>query len=225
MKEEHKSYNDRSLLKIKEHSMFCPHCGTSQSEELKFCKSCGVNLNAVRQAVTMGKTSEQFDWSKTWVTEMFLSQDERKIRKLEYERQQGITAEDKRHTEIKAGVITSFVGIGLMIFLYVFMNGIVSGGNISQSSQEIISRIWVAGVIPFFVGLGLLINGIVVSKKLIEISKRELQAKEKLMAGESIAKSKEVPSLSSANSYEPVSPKPSVTEHTTRQLGNSGQTQ
>jgi hypothetical protein len=208
---------------IKEQSMFCPHCGISQSEELKFCKSCGVNLSAVRQAATLGKTAEQFDWSKTWVTEMFLSQDERKIRKREYERQQGVTAEDKRHNEIKAGVITSFVGIGLMIFLYVFMNGIVSGEDIPQSSKEIISRIWVAGVIPFFVGLGLLINGIVVSKRLIEISRREFQAKETPRTVESIAKSKEALPLSSAGSYEPVSTKPSVTEHTTRQLENPGQ--
>jgi len=23
--------------------MFCPQCGTSQGDELKFCKSCGAN--------------------------------------------------------------------------------------------------------------------------------------------------------------------------------------
>ena len=45
--------------------MFCPRCGATQNEELKFCKSCGVNLNAVRQLVEPG--AKKFDWSETWV--------------------------------------------------------------------------------------------------------------------------------------------------------------
>ena len=39
--------------------MFCPQCGTNQSDELKFCKSCGANLSAVRQAVTTHETPEK----------------------------------------------------------------------------------------------------------------------------------------------------------------------
>ena len=34
--------------------MFCPQCGSTQNDELKFCKSCGVNLDAVRQALAYG---------------------------------------------------------------------------------------------------------------------------------------------------------------------------
>ena len=58
--------------------MFCPQCGSTQNDELKFCKSCGVNLDAVRQAAAMRDPSEKFDWSRTWVAEMFLSESERK---------------------------------------------------------------------------------------------------------------------------------------------------
>ncbi len=54
--------------------MFCPQCGASQDEELKFCKLCGANLYAVRQVVGTRETGEKFDWSKTWVAEMFLSE-------------------------------------------------------------------------------------------------------------------------------------------------------
>jgi hypothetical protein len=69
--------------------MFCPQCGTSQSDDLKFCKSCGANLFAVRQVVTTpgpvsqvgGKpareSDQKFDWSKTFVAEMMLSASER----------------------------------------------------------------------------------------------------------------------------------------------------
>jgi len=200
--------------------MFCPQCGLSQSEELKFCKSCGANLYAVRQAVATRNTGEKFNWNKTWVAEMFLSAEEQKRRKQEIEREIGITPEVKRYTEIKAGVITSCVGLALMIFLYIFMQGIVLGGNIGPNAGEIISRIWIAGIIPFFVGLALLINGLVVSKRLVELSRREMQGKETPKALDSAASSIEDSSLSSAD-WESDSPRPSVTENTTRQLKNS----
>src|SRR5713226_7510372 len=109
--------------------MFCPQCGTSQSDELKFCKSCGANLFAVRQAVATRETGEKFDWSKTWVAEMMLTQEEREKRKEEIERQRGITPESRRHKEIKAGVITASVGVGLAVFLFVLMQGIILGGK------------------------------------------------------------------------------------------------
>ena len=31
--------------------MFCPRCGSSQSEELRFCKVCGADLSAAMQIV------------------------------------------------------------------------------------------------------------------------------------------------------------------------------
>ena len=140
--------------------MFCPQCGTNQSEELKFCKSCGANLFAVRQVVATRETGGKFDWSKSWLTEMFLSEGERERRKEELERQRGITPEVKRYKEIKAGVITASVGLSVAIFLAVFMEGIILGGNIPRVAVEIISRLWVVGVIPFSIGLGLIINGL-----------------------------------------------------------------
>ena len=69
--------------------MFCPQCGSTQAEDLKFCKVCGVNLYAVMQVVAAREPEEKFDWSKTWVQEMFLSAGEKKRRKEEIERQRG----------------------------------------------------------------------------------------------------------------------------------------
>ncbi|HST22075.1 MAG TPA: hypothetical protein VLR90_13205, partial [Blastocatellia bacterium] len=119
-------------------------------------------------------------------------------------------------------VITSCVGIGLMIFLYIFMQGIILGGKVPFDAAQILSRIWIAGVIPVFVGAGLLINGVFVSRKLIELKKRELQEKEttKRLAAAQHSKDELSPS---ADWYESDSPKPSVTEHTTRQLENFNQ--
>src|ERR1700753_424658 len=131
--------------------MFCPQCGTTQSDELRFCKSCGANLEAVRQAVVMRDAGEKFDWSRTWVAEMFMSHSERKRREEELERLRGITPEVKRYNEIKGGVITASVGLALMIFLAIFMEGIVAGGKVPADTAQILNRIWVAGIIPLFV--------------------------------------------------------------------------
>jgi hypothetical protein len=128
--------------------MFCPRCGSNQSEELKFCKACGANLFAVRQVVDSRETDEKFDWGKTWLAEMFMSSDEAEKRQLELERRLGITPEVKRYNEIKAGVITASVGIGVAIFLYFLMQGIILGGNISPGDAEILSRVWIAQSSP-----------------------------------------------------------------------------
>ena len=152
--------------------MFCPQCGVTQNDDVKFCKSCGANLSAVRQAVAIRDTEEKFDWSKTWVADMFLSAEEQKRRKQELERQRGITPEIRRYTEIKAGVITSCIGVAISIFLSILMRGIIASGNVDHATAEILSRIWVAGVFPFFVGIALLFNGVIVSRKLVEIENR-----------------------------------------------------
>ena len=91
----------------------------------------------MRQVVDTRETGEKFDWSKTWVAEMFQSAEEATRRKAELERQQGITPEVKRYNEIKAGVITASVGLALAIFLFVFMGGIILGGKVSTMLLEI----------------------------------------------------------------------------------------
>ena len=191
--------------------MFCPQCGTNQSDELKFCKSCGGNLFAVRQVVATRETGGKFDWSKTWVAEMMLSEGEREKRREELERQRGIApGESRSHKEIKAGVITTSVGIGLAIFLFVFMQGIIAGGNVDKDAAAILSRLWIVGVIPFFVGLGLLINGLFV--------KSSGQAPTK---PDTLASAAQPASLPRGDASE-FGPSPSsVTEHTTRQLRGS----
>jgi len=191
--------------------MFCPQCGTNQSDELKFCKSCGGNLFAVRQVVATRETGGKFDWSKTWVAEMMLSEGERERRREELERQRGIApGESRSHKEIKAGVITTSVGIGLAIFLFVFMQGIIAGGNVDRDAAAILSRLWIVGVIPFFVGLGLLINGLFV--------KSSGQSPTQPGALESGAQPLSLPPGDTPE----FAPSPSsVTEHTTRQLRDS----
>jgi hypothetical protein len=198
--------------------MFCPQCGSTQSEDLKFCKVCGVNLYAVMQVVAAREPDEKFDWSKTWVQEMFLSADEKKRRKAEIKRQLGITPEINRYNEIKAGVIVSSVGIALAIFLFVFMGGLIASSKVSQDAAEILSRLWVAGVIPLFVGLALITNGVIVSKKLVEAARRGSQMGQEGLEGDA-----NPPSLRSADTNEFLPSPFSVTEQTTKHLSGSSE--
>lgn len=198
--------------------MFCPQCGASQSEELKFCKACGVNLQAVRQAVLTGEPGEKFDWSKTWVADMFVSGQEAIRRKAEIERLQGLTPEYKRYTEIKGGVITASVGVALMIFLAVFMEGIVVGGKVSHAAAEILSRVWIAGVIPFLVGLGVIFNGTFLSKKQVEVADRERRAALDALGGLDDGRA-----LRPADTSEFIPADFSVVEGTTRHLSGAAQ--
>lgn len=145
--------------------MFCPQCGSTQSDELKFCKSCGANLQALRQIMATRETDDKFDWSKTWLAEMFMTGEDAVKKQAEIERLQGITPEVKRRREIKAGVITASVGIGLMILLFALMGGIVASGRVSDAAAAILTRLWVVGVLPLLVGGALVFNGMFVSKR------------------------------------------------------------
>ena len=200
--------------------MLCPRCGSNQSDELKFCKNCGANLEAVRQVLENPTAAQRFDWNDTWLAEMFRSAKATELRKRELERQMGITPAVKRYNEIKAGVITSSVGIGLMIFLYIFMQGVL--GSVKPEAAQIISRLWVAGVIPFFVGIALMINGLVVSKRLVEIQELEDAKRPATLGGETA----DPRSLRPADTNEFIPAGfGSVTEGTTRHLAGSEEKQ
>lgn len=195
--------------------LFCPQCGANQNDELKFCNLCGANLQAVRQAVASREADEKFDWSKTWVAEMLLSEGERKRREEELERLRGITPEVKRYHEIKAGVITGCVGLGVMIFLYFLFQGIISSGHVPPGDAEIVSRLWIAGVIPVCVGLGLVINGLLVSKGLARILRQERTSQPDAFEEQS-----EPRPLRAADTAEFIPSSFSVTEETTKHLGS-----
>ena len=191
--------------------MICPRCSSTQSDDVKFCKFCGANLQAVRDALESREPEKKFDWGDTWVAEMFRSADVAELRKREMERRMGITPTVKRYQEIKAGVITSCVGIGVAIFLFVFMQGVA--GHVDADDAEIVRRIWIAAVIPFFVGLALIFNGLFVSKRLADLQERETPRPSGLEGTVDDQRA-----LNAADAGEFIPPGFSVTEQTTRHL-------
>ncbi len=138
--------------------MFCPQCGTTQPDELNFCKSCGAHLQGVRTALEKPDAGGDFRWDRTWLAETLMTRDEK-------DRIRGMTPEMKRRREIKAGIITASTGVGLTIATFVIMEGIIASGSVTAAAIAILSRVWIAGLIPFLIGLALIFNGLVVSKK------------------------------------------------------------
>ena len=196
--------------------MFCPRCGSRESEELKFCKSCGANLYAVRQAIDHREAGETVAGGMPWFAEMALSGAESRRRKEELDHRRGITPEVTRYNEIKAGVITGSVGLALAVFLYVFMQGLILSGNVSPNTTEILSRLWIAGVIPLFVGIALIVNGAFISKRLAEIARQAAQTTPGIPE-----KDTNPLELRAADTTEFIHSGFSVTEETTKHLRNS----
>jgi len=195
--------------------MICPRCNSNQTDEIKFCTACGANLEAVREVLGRPEAAKKFEWNDTWVAEMFMSGKAAQRRKMEMERAMGITPEIKRYQEIKAGVIVSCIGIGLSIFLYWFMQGVA--GHVDEQEKQIILRIWIAGIIPIMVGLALIINGLVISKRMVEIQERLEKEARSLEEGTAPR------SLRPADTSQFIPTGVSVTEGTTRHLSNTGQ--
>ena len=191
--------------------MICPRCTSNQSDDIKFCTSCGANLQAVREALA-APDGKKIDWGNTWVAEMFMSGQAHELRKLEMERRLGITPEVKRYNEIKAGVIVSSVGVGVSVFLHFIMHAIAL-----QEPQDaaLLNSIWIAGLIPFMVGVALIINGTVVSKKIVQAIEREQQKNTSLEEGPAAR------GLRAPDTSEFVPTNFSVTDQTTRHLESS----
>src|SRR5262249_1773794 len=190
--------------------MYCPGCGIQTTEETKFCKNCGANLRGVRDA--MASRVDRFDWSKTWVADMFLTEEER-------DRRRGITeeerAEKKRNEDIKAGVITTLVGVSVTLFLFFFFEPIAR--KIGGDDAEIVRRLWLAGVIPLFVGIGLLFNALFFNKRSMKPREQQWQMHQAPTFYDNPAKTTNQLGISDGSSR----PDFSVAENTTSQLPES----
>lgn len=116
--------------------------------------------------MTSGGAEEKFDWNKTWVAEMLLSEEEQ-------EQRSPLTPEEKRLNEIKGGIITSFVGVGVMIFLYFLFHEVPIDN--SSDDDEILHNVWMAGIIPFLIGIAIIINGLFISRRLVKLKEQQAQ--------------------------------------------------
>jgi hypothetical protein len=147
--------------------MFCPGCSFKVSDHLKFCRQCGANLRGVREAMISNSTGEKSDWSKNWWADIAHAHAMKEFGI-------GLTPEEKQLKEIKGGVITSFVGIGVMIFLYFFLD-VVAKGQPNPGVVGIIRNLWLVGIIPFLIGISIIFNGLFISRRLVKLKEQQAQ--------------------------------------------------
>ena len=189
--------------------MFCPGCASQVGDDLKYCRQCGTNLRGVREAITSPPPDVTPDWG--WAA-YFKHAHEVK------ERMRG-TPEERRINEIKGGVISSLGSIGLMVFLYFFLDIVA---NYKSPDEGWIRSLWLFGIIPMLIGLGVLFNGLVVSRRLIKLKEQEMRSANQASfipagtpsADQSYLQAKTTDQLSLASS----SAEHSVTDETTRLL-------
>jgi len=153
--------------------MFCPGCGLRANDDLKFCRQCGANLRGVREGMTSRSAEEKFDWSQTWWAEMIYHPEELERRRGVTPEEKRLKEEKKRLNEIKGGVITSLVGIGVMVSFYFFFGAVAKTESVKDA--EIIRNLWLLGLIPFLVGVGLFINGFFISRRLVKLAGQQTQ--------------------------------------------------
>jgi hypothetical protein len=194
--------------------MFCPSCGTETNDQTKFCTKCGVNLRNIKEAMVDDKKQKGsfHDLHNTeahgshwhpgwpWWAAMALSESKK-------------SPEEKRIHEIKAGVITSCVGLSVTIFL-VFMMDAVSIG-LDPKVIAILEAVPIAGIIPFLIGLGIIFNGLFLSKRLVDLKREEEQANKQPLFS-AVPETAPVSRLS--ESYQTPVADFSVTESTTTKL-------
>jgi hypothetical protein len=156
--------------------MYCPSCGTESNNQTKYCTKCGVNLHRVKGVLGKGGAGVMVgnDWelSRPGRMDARLARIEELRSRRDEPRKK--TPEEKRLIEVKAGVILSSVGFGLMVFLNLLFNAIAS--TVDGPEANILRSLWAVGLVPFMIGLGIFLNGFFVSKRIVELKRRQDQS-------------------------------------------------
>ncbi|MBI4853869.1 MAG: zinc ribbon domain-containing protein [Acidobacteria bacterium] len=212
--------------------MYCPSCGTEERNTSQFCRACGMDMRPLRtalqkpDAITVSATSAREEIGRAIATKIQTLKSASDLKKVAEEVLPEVekfleSPAERRLRRLRAGVITSAVGLGattILLFSKVVIMPIAMFG-------------WSAGLLVFLIGLGVIINGLLFSTPKETIPDRTID-RHSLFANE---QQPNYP-LNNTNHFEPPSslftnnspsdisnaqylaPPPSVTEHTTRQL-------
>ncbi|RMG50049.1 MAG: zinc ribbon domain-containing protein, partial [Acidobacteria bacterium] len=103
--------------------MYCPNCGQASPDDRRFCKFCGTNLGLVSEALSRGRVSNTN-----------LSDATAQIIEQWFGEKPDPPPGKRQLNDIRSGVITTFVGIGLSAFLYFLMEAVASSSHIDPGA-------------------------------------------------------------------------------------------
>ena len=185
--------------------MFCPECGSEEREANQFCRKCGIDLRRVRVAVaepdsvTASAVSARDEIGRAIASKIREYQSPNDLAVVAEEVLPEIekfleSPEEKRLRRMRAGMITSGVGLGAAIGFAAAATAMGDAGILLLAG---------AGVVCVFIGMAIMLNGIYFS------GTRKKQMEKGMPASEPRADELEMPV---ANLFA------SVTENTTRHL-------
>jgi hypothetical protein len=198
--------------------MFCPNCGAEEKNKTQFCRVCGVELRLVRAALQQpDATSLTGITAREEITRAIAG----KIKELEDADDLSKVAEDilpqvekflespeeRRLRRMRAGVVTSAIGIGTSIFFLL--------AALVLKEDEILLMV-AAGITLFLIGLGIVINGKFFSR-VQGTPANEVRSEFRQMIAEQSINAGIQPRLDLPKSNDPVQIG-SVVEHTTKHL-------
>jgi hypothetical protein len=196
--------------------MYCPNCSSEDLQNSQYCRACGADLRAARQALEKPETvmasvmSAREEIGRAIATRIREVRDAGDLKVVEDVLPQVEkffeTAEERRLRRIRAGVVTAMCGLGAALFFMI----------LSEREQDLAFMV-MAGVATFLIGLGIVLNGLLFTVPKERASKRSLDAiKEEIERSLKPADTREeLPGISQMG----LAPS-SVTEHTTHRLPN-----
>ena len=140
--------------------MFCPSCGYEEKQETQYCRSCGVDLEVVRTAVTSPeRVSGSVEDAKAELGRAIA----RRIESIGSAKDLAHVAEEvlpevekflespaeKRLRRIRYGSVVSFIGLGAAIGFAI----------VALFNDEEILALAAFGLVTMMIGIAMLING------------------------------------------------------------------
>jgi hypothetical protein len=202
--------------------MYCPSCGSEERQLSQFCRACGTDLRIVRNSLESPDSVTQSAISAREHIGMAVAD---KIRQMSSAKELERVAEDvlphfekflespeeKRLRRIRAGIVTSAIGLGASIILCIM----------ALDKVDLIPFITPA-LTTFLVGLGVIVNGLLftVPKKQLPGDAYDALSQKVLDSGVNRAPY-EAPAPGQLTNELPTAPRlqaSSITEHTTHHL-------
>lgn len=141
--------------------MFCPGCGLEEIQSNQFCRACGTDLRPVRYAleapdnITASAVSARDEIGRAVaakIREASLSELPDVAEEVLPEIEKFLESpEEKKLRRVRAGMVTSFIGVGATIAFSVAAILMKDDGIFMVAG---------AGLVCFFIGLAMVLNGL-----------------------------------------------------------------
>ena len=193
--------------------MYCPTCGSEERQQSQFCRACGTDMRAVRitlerpDAVTESAVFAREQIGRAVADKIRTTKSAGQLKKVAEEVLPEIekfleSPAEKRLRRMRAGIVTSFVGIGAAL-----------GGVLASLVEQDLFAMVIPGMILLFIGMGIILNAL-----LFTIPRKKLSGQ----SNDVLNPAPLIPPVSNMSSEQKERVLPSVTEHTTHQLKPHG---